>query len=734
MRDVPNWPTNTDALAPIVRVTHRGSARDVEGVTISRTLPSTVPEQVARVGGITQATASVSWSTRNDVEEVRATGFNRAANWPPAVRDAVQISTGYRTDAGDLLVRQITGSVLSSDGDPQSATSSQVVDPIARLSRKVNLPPLLNNMPPLTEGGPWRGVGIYPTFFTDRAARAGSFFSTPGMGGGCVFSVPLMGSTWPERGTLHTGLLFTDRNSADLRFVETPWGLGVRDAFLGYTPSGNTTLDRPMELTAMVPASPPGERAFLATKWGTEDIRISFRSGNVWGMVDGTIVCNLPYVEGYVHTLRVERNGGTLTLTLRDSGGREATGTASTPAEVSGGMTEVYVVSEAVGSPIGGAQVSFPTTAWTSVNYTRSAYITPSTYNATLQASPPIQDETARSLLEAQSRAELAGLWIDGDGALHWMNRLRLQGQTPAATLTSKDNLLSLPWAEDFSSVSSQVEVASRKPEAVLQSKWPQFEVWRSNYSRVEADGSEVFEELIHPPADEDWIMVDRSFNNDYTDANRMRGSDIGLYYFMEVGTEGDTGYQSVEGYSRDWAGATLTLVDHTTYKLVTRVYRVTTASWDDYEFSLQIPTERQSSIGGAWHAALGGMNFPVIRAHGKVMWIDVTYTASDDGPWDAPVMSHDVGWWVQDAGECQAIANYLARHTKAAQPYLSGVDVVPDARLERGDVVTLIDTDLTGVEYRCLVVGIEDRLSGTPPTWDQTCDFRVIDYKTTTP
>ncbi len=730
MRDIPGWPASTDVLEPIVRVTHKGAVRDVDGVTISRSLPSTVHAQVARVGGLTQATGSVNWSARTDVGTARNTGFNRSESWPPAVRDKVDISTGYRTEAGDLLVRQLTASVLSGSGDPQASTESQLVDPIARLSRKVNLPPLLNNMPSLTDGGKWRGVALYPTFFTDKAARAGAFNSTPGMAGGCVFSAPLMGSAWPERGTLTTGLRYTDQENPNAIWQETPWGIGVSDALLIYTPSGTTTLDRPMEITAMT-AGRPSARMVVEAGWAGAEITLGFDAGNVYGSRDGAKVCELPYADGHVFTLRVVPSGSTLQFTLRDAAGREATGTATKAEAMGSPMEQVRVASTAADAVIGGAQISFPSTAWTSVSYTRTAFITPSTNSASLPASPPIQDKTARSLLEEQSRAELAGLWIDGDGALHWVNRIRLRDAAPVAKLTSKDDLLSLPWEEDFAAVSSEVTVTSRKPEAIMQSRYPMHEVWRSSYSKVKADGTEVFEELLHPDTDEDWIMVDTRFNNDYADANNMRGSDVAVYYFFENDiAPGQSGSISTEGYQRAWVGATLRFVDHRTYKLTTTVYAVSTPAWDEYEFSLKIPTEHQSINGGGWQANLGGMNFPVIRAYGKVMWTDITYTAKS-GAWDAPALSHDVGWWVQDAGECQAIADYLARQTTTAQPFLSAVRIIPDARLERGDVVTLVDTDLTGIEYRCLVVGIEDRIGGSPLTWEQTCDFRVIDYKT---
>ena len=733
MRDVAGWPTNTDATEPIYRVSQGGRDREVNRLSLSRTLPSSNHEQVAGVGGIVQATGQVTWASRSDVTPGHSTAFHRADSWPPKPRDGVSVYTGYRTASGDALAKQLTGFISDSNGDPQSETTSGLVDNYARLSRKVTLPPLLNNMPPLTDRGPWRGVGLYPTYFTDLAARAGSYCSTPPMSNGCLFSAPLMGGAWPERGTLVTGLRYTDRNNANATWRESRWGMGVANALLSYTPWNGTQLDRPMEITAMFQVG--GGEARVGVAWGGASISI-FRSSvsihaqliNASGL---TTVCSLGSVSDIL-TLRVVPNGGTLTLTLRDAAGKEASGTVAKPAESAGNASEVLVHSTTDAMIVGGVQVAFPATAWTALNYTRSAFITPAAHNDTLPASPPIQGVPARELLNDQARAEMAGLWIDGDGFLHWVNRLRLVSAAPSATLTAKDNLKSLQWEEDFTGVASVVEVVGRKAEAILQSKVPRHEVWQSNYGDVDADGSEVFEELLHPDADEDWIMVDRSFNNDFNATNRLEGSDVVLYHFFSSGTKGQAGYTTQEGYERAWVGATLQQIDHRTYKLTTRVYGVSAGGYEKAEFSLKIPSERQGPAPGGWPAGFGAMGFPVIRAYAKIMWADAVYTANA-GAWDAEVLTHDVGWWVQDAGACQAIADSLASQTMTPRPVLRGVSIVPDARLERGDVVTLYDPDLTGVEFRCLVVGIDDEFTSNPISWSQSCDFRVLDYKSIT-
>ena len=725
MREVTGWPSSTDVTEPVVRVSHGGKDREVRSLSLSRTLPSSFHAQAIGMGGIPQATGQITWAAVDDVVSSQPTAFNRVNGWPPKTRDPVSVWLGYRTTTGDALAKALTGFIKSSQGDLAADLSSQLVDRISRLDRLVTLPPLLQSMPPLTDGGPWRGVSLHPTFFTDLAARAGGFYSTPGKTNGCVFSAPLMGSTWPELGTLVTGLRYSDRNNASAVWAVTPWGMGVGNCYLNYTPAGNSVLNRAMEITALVTAPPYAGRGYVAARWGTSEIRLNFNAGSVYAMVNGTVMCEMPVMNPGVHTLHVAPSGGSLTLTLRDSAGREVSGVSTAPAGIGSNMSEVSVISEHHTTVLGGAQISFPSTAWTSVNYTRTAFLTPGAHNASLMASPSIIAKSAKSLLEDQSKAELAAWWIDGDGALHWRNRNVLTSGTPVMDLTSRDHLKSLQWEEDFAGVASTVEVTGREA-TILQYKVPKVDLWAGSYGKIEADGTEVFEELIHPDADTDWIMVDTQANNPggFGDYNNAVGSWAAVYYFFTRGTEGQAGYNTSEGVNLTWAGITIVRIDHKTYKVSTRVYGVSTSGWDTAEFALQVPTKREVT-GTAWRQ--GGEKYPLIRAFAKTDWADQRYTATAAGGLDAPVLSHDVGWWVQDPAAVQAIANLLAAQTTTPRPILTGVSLVPDSRLELGDVVTLTDPDLTGTRYVCLTTGIDQSFQSNPTTWTMNADFRIL-------
>lgn len=733
MREVTGWPTSTDVTEPVLRVSHGGKDREVRSLSLTRTLPSSVHAQAVGMGGIPQATGQVTWAALEDVVTAQPTAFNRLDGWPPKTRDPVSVWLGYRTASGDALAKVLTGFIKSSQGDPAADVSSSLVDRVDRLNRKVDLPPLLRAMPPLADGGPWRGVELYPTFFTDLAARAGGFYSTPPLASGAVVSAPLMGSAWPERGVLSAGVRSTNASQADYDWAQTPWGIAVGDASIVYTPAGSSVLNRAMEITAMAPPAPRAGGAYVAAVWGAVEIRMVFNASTVSAvLVSGgsTTVCTLA-AAGTVLTLRVVLAGGSLAMTLRDASGAEASGSVALAAS-GASMTAVKVASPSAAALVGGVQVAFPSTAFATVSYTRSAFLTPAAHHASLAASPPIMGATAKSLLEEQSKAELAAWWIDGDGNLHWRNRNVLVSGAPIMELTSMDHLKSLQWEEDFAGVASTVEVMGREA-TVLQFKYPKVDLWSGSYGKVLANGSEKFEELIHPGADTDWIMVDTLANNPagFDDYNAAIGSWAAVYFYFTKGTSGEAGYGTAEGVNLTWAGASIGFVDHKTYKVATTVYSVGTAGWDKAEFDLKVPPQYKGS-GASWRQ--GGESYPIIRAFGKTDWADRRYTSTAAGGMDAPVLSHDVGWWVQEPAAVQAIADLLASQTSVPRPFLTGVSLVPDSRLELGDIVTLSDPDLTGIRFTALVVGLDQSLSASPISWSMAADFRILDLAVMTP
>lgn len=729
MIDVAGWPAKTDAVEPAFKVLHGGVDRQVTTVSVKRELPSSFARQVVGLGGMTAADGRIDWAESDDVAVQLPHPSNRVNSWPPKTGDKVEISLGYK----DALAKVLTGVVKNVSGSPFDHPSSSVMDHLGRLNKTISVPPLLNLMPPVEDGGNYRWIGLYPTYFTDMLLRQGGYCTTPPMSSGCVASIPAMGSLWPERGTIIFAENY-DRTAGTPSWEATPWTIGVSNLWARIVPSGNSVLDRPMEVTGMFEVG-SGQSAGVSVDWAGAELRLHVGSTAAQAQLvnnSGTTVIASLAKTGSVFTMRVVPNGTTLTCTVRDSAGNEASGTVAKPAESVNNADHVIIYSTVAGSNVGGVQVAFPSTAWTAVNYTRKAYLTLAAHSAHFTASPAIDNKNVLDLLNEQSRAELAAMWIDHNDNFHWINCNALLGAAPVGTLTSKDHLLDMPWLEDISGVASSVEVSYRQ--ATLQrSKSPRFEVWQSSYSQVEADGTEHFEEVIHPDTDQDWVMVDTSVNNpaDTAAFSKMIGTAIGVYYFLENGTPGEAGYTSAEGFDKDWAGTTIQRIDHRSYKVVTDVHQVSTAGWEEHEFSLKIPTEKQSASGGGWGYNLGGLQFPVIRAFAVTSWADMMQTAPGSNS-DAPSLQHDAGWWVQSDAGAQTLADFLSAQVASPQVVLDAIPIVPDSRIEPGDIYWLNDPDVSGLTFKALVTGINQTMGGNPVAWDMDINVQVLSATTT--
>ncbi len=86
MQSVSGYPTDLSVVEPSALVLVNGVEREVESVSVSRELGSTLPGQVASGSGLTAATGSVSWAVGGDVETRSAHPWDGNA-FPPKPSD-----------------------------------------------------------------------------------------------------------------------------------------------------------------------------------------------------------------------------------------------------------------------------------------------------------------------------------------------------------------------------------------------------------------------------------------------------------------------------------------------------------------------------------------------------------------------------------------------------------------------------------------------------------------------
>jgi hypothetical protein len=87
----------------------------------------------------------------------------------------------------------------------------------------------------------------------------------------------------------------------------------------------------------------------------------------------------------------------------------------------------------------------------------------------------------------------------------------------------------------------------------------------------------------------------------------------------------------------------------------------------------------------------------------------------------------HQAGGWLQDAVPAQAIADALVTAGAFPCPLLGSISILPDPRLQLGDVVRVIDR--TGASLNTLAWIVGNRLSGTESGIAQTLTLRGCSY-----
>ncbi|MFF1377544.1 hypothetical protein [Streptomyces sp. NPDC058308] len=90
----------------------------------------------------------------------------------------------------------------------------------------------------------------------------------------------------------------------------------------------------------------------------------------------------------------------------------------------------------------------------------------------------------------------------------------------------------------------------------------------------------------------------------------------------------------------------------------------------------------------------------------------------------------HDPGGWVQDSKSAAAVASTLRTAGAFPFPLLGDVEILPDPRIQLGDVVRVVDSTGASLDTLAWVIGI--RTSGTGGSVQQTLTLRSTSYNGT--
>lgn len=726
MQDVTPWPASFDVSEPVARVVVDGREVEVDSVTVTSELDTAMPGRVAAGGGgVVAATGTASILPRADIAEA---GFNPWGDAQQFVNASeIVVEAGYRDPetGGVGCARQITAQVESLGGGALAhGVNMEYVDYTPLLDRDITIEPLLWRYPLVGSDGPPRKAGLNSIYVRDRVLRHCGFFATPPMISQALLSAPLMGSAVPERGTFVSG---QSDNTEFALFRPVSWGVGFANGTFRFAPNlgsrGHARLTSTLHLSFLREQSTHESPSTVTfeLRWGSAGnaIRVqAFANGNLSvRYVQGgsaTLVATLPAAdvnasEGF--TVLVTPSGQT---TIHASNGATATGTASLPSVLtSQSLDEIYVRAPVGAHPVAGLQVAF--SASTINNFDRTAHLDPPVHMRYMDAFPFHHHVNCLDLLKDQSQAELAAMWIDEYGHFRWRNRVRLRNTTPVGTLTSKDDLLGLSWETPVRSVFSRVEVQRDIPHITWRAE-PSITVSDSRGSTL--SGGDTEDRFFEPPADQDWHMVDApqwmGGTVNYNQLKRGRGSYRGG---IVVDDDDDERLAYSSQLSQSWSQ-----INEQRWLLSSSVQGLRAT-----EFIEQSHRDRPDLYG-----KFAGENLPIIRAQGLVEWDTDTVVGSARGPRFAPVFTHQAGPWAPGLAEARDLADWLADQLTKPEPVLRNVQIVPDPRVQLGDVFWLEDQTAYHVRLRVVVMGktLRYQMSSSGPEMTQEITFRVISVR----
>lgn len=751
MRAIDGYPDSKSLVTePVARFIWADAAHDVTEMSVTRELGTGLPAQVAGTNDMVASTGSATVRT-SDMLVTEGLHLPWETSGPQLGDDA-SLETGLLSGGVERRGRLLTGRVDASSGDVTDPdVQVDLVDWIDNFNRPISMDPLNFWHPPYNEGDPLLRIGLHPSYVTDRVARYCGFYATPRiMASNSVLSAPLMGSAWPERGDLNVAEIAEGSGEdpdAYPTYTSTAWGLAVRNIEAQWTPfilnQFTGQFDRPMFVRFLTGRVTGGSYSRVYLKWDGEAysqsvaVAVSTTRGVDVMALDtpgqdvhdglGGSRFNMPLTAdemaaGADVSVWLTPNGTSagVTIGVRMDGGpvRTVTGSITTTSTIRNAvMQNIHLYSPTNSAPIGGLQVGFAGSPFDLHAWTRTSIIETEP-DGQLLSMPAITNRNCLELLKEQAGAELATMWIDALGRFRYRSRQRLLAE-PVSDVITVDDIQSVSWSTKWDSVHSSVGVKYQRP-IPRRANTYRVNVWQG--SGISIEGSETYEEVIHPPDGEDWINVGplRALVN--SDGNAIYRYNIGRGSFLAgvIEYEDSEGAQQSFPAHSTYMNGSMTQLDNRSWLL--RV--VATNLPAGYSTSLKVP-------GWAliWESGRDeGM--PLIRAMLKVAWDDREVQGLPLGVASASSYEHDAGWWVQDEPTAQALADSLATFTQAPVPVMSDVEVTPDDRRELGDVYTVNFGDApdgrTYPSLRTLCVGIKD--NATPGKRTQTLTLQVIE------
>lgn len=679
-----------------------GVEREASSWTAKRRLTGDLPEQVAAVGSVTQATGTIEWAPSEDVAELPVNPFNASTGWVPSEGDRVQI---YVSD-GETSFPRFTGRIDQLSGSVGEGFSATLIDDYDALGVPYTHTAVSHRMPPRTEGFPLRQCGMSPMHIVVDAARTAGYTNVWGPPSESHAVVAMgQGSIWPRVGELVEADNYANDPGAVPLNRREPWGWSVNDFRARYDTAQTIGGETSVQINMSVGLQHVGSAHVILEYSSGDSIRLQINE--VGGVrtailrrngVDITSV-TMGADDLSIAARYVPPSGGDATYMLET----ETASASGNAAGVSGVIDDVWWRCFAGGS-VAGLFVSRVDSAFPLLSDSFAPNLKIDVSFQFMTSYTPVRhiiDSTVRKTLEEIAKALLLAVFFDESGNLIVKSSDLIGTGEPVLTLDTLDDIVSLGWKRDTLSVRERVRVKYMTA-AASTSRYPTLKAFIGSADRLELD--DVLEEFYDTPAELDFIQVAtpvQASDAQESAINDRRGSWVGASYTTDtVDSE-----WTVNSVTFDWSE-----VNGRVWKLVTeRVGGPTPGA----EITTETVSEGSGTSLAKW---LQGEPLPQIRCMGRLRWADgmtnwVTTGSTFGGP-----LEHETGPWAGTAPASAVHGNIrdrIAAFVANPLPQITGLEIIPDPRIQLTDLHQIESTTYMGAIITGMCVGVSESFDG---------------------
>ena len=703
-----------------VRVTVAGTVRPVKSVRIQSGMRDGDPRSDTAAWCVE---ATIEWA---DPALVTATSphpfgtsagdtWRGATEWLPKPGDEVVIETGDGA-TGQWWVQHRGVIDVTSGSIADGTAKSTTVDRVEDLEYVLTRDPLLMQMPAISDSYGARHIGLASAWMVNELIRvpgvtfAGWNYNPPTTWETLACASHLT-SLWPEVGTSREAWGPSPENLPDIIADPGTQAMRFQSIHSRVRMDLSSGIDRSsVILTAQIPR----HDSVFRGQWQVDVVNAIGQGFRVWATGSDEFI--RWRVIGGSQTAIADSNGSgpgsggrasrfavhatTDALTLRLDDGREQTLSLSSSPWPAGPVSEVVIDSNSSGFGWWIVEgVKSAAGRWASLNAPQTARFRfrQDDYTRWVGARGMLQ-ENASEWLKEQVDAELSAMWLDEDGVLQWAGRNVLDGQSVARTITSVRDVDDIQWEQQ------RRRLARRAVVTYLSATVDRS--YLSDYSRtawqddtVDCGPGELDTTIASPPDHHDWIDVD-------TDPHHLQSYQQPWDYYVKGSTFGGTQYRRTDDGDQGWAQ----FLDCTMEKITHRAYLVEFAPWSTNPSTHRVRTRYPFNESALMR--VGGATL-ALRCRAVTIWTERELRGSAGSVGRAEYV-HEAGWRVQNytptiggTGDADRVLERLREavsHVDGPRPYVTGLTIEHDPRLQIGDKIRVRDTEITGADFDILI------------------------------